>query len=121
MNPSRIDPTLGPIAEIPGIVPFTGELSQQGYRLSMFLVSLRDAGNRAEFAADEDAYMRRTGLDEHERGLVRRRDFVGMLAHGASVYAIGKGSGALGATLIEIGAAARGETVAQFLAGRPSA
>ena len=55
-------------------------------------------------------------LTDHERALVRNRDYAGLLAAGVNIYAIAKSGYVFGATLLDIGAAMRGESVQQFLA-----
>jgi protocatechuate 4,5-dioxygenase alpha subunit len=105
----------GPPADIEGIVRFDGERAQHGYALTKFLVSMRDPAMRAKFAADEEGTMLAAGLSCEERALVARRDYQGMIEHGASIYALGKGSGALGTTLLDMGAQARGMSTRDFV------
>ena len=104
---------------IPGTSVFTGERSQQGYRLNRFAMSLTDPANRQRFLADEADYMRALGLDEQESGMVRRRDWSAMIDHGGSIYLILKIAGTIGQTLLQMGAQMRGETLEQFMATRP--
>ena len=40
------------MSEIPGTTVFTGEPSQQGYRLNRMAMSLTDSANRERFRAD---------------------------------------------------------------------
>jgi len=112
------DSDLGPPADLSGMCRMTPERAQRGYRLGRFLTSMRDPARRAAFVADEEASMAAFGLSEHERSLVRRRDYDGMLDWGVSNVAIGKASPALGTTLVERGAKGRGQTAAEFLAWR---
>ena len=109
---------LGPTAPLRGLCRLTPERAQRGYRLGRFLTSMRDPARRAAFAADPEASMAAFALAEHERELVRRRDFDGMLDYGVSNVAIGKASPALGTTLVERGAKGRRQTAAEFLAER---
>jgi protocatechuate 4,5-dioxygenase alpha subunit len=104
---------------IPGTSVFTGERSQQGYRLNRFAMSLTDPANRARFLADEATYMRAMELDEQEADMVRRRDWPAMIDHGGSIYLILKIAGTIGQTLLQMGAQMRGETLEQFMATRP--
>lgn len=108
----------GPPADIRGIVRYRGEFAQPALRLNRFLVHVSRRENRAAFLADEEGTMARWNLTDTERALVRRRDYAGLLAAGANVYAIAKSGHVFGATLVEIGAAMRGETAQQFLAGK---
>jgi gallate dioxygenase len=109
---------LGPTASLRGLCRLTPARAERGYRLGRFLTGMRDPAVRAAFAADPDASMAAARLTEHERALVCRRDFEGMLEYGVSNVAIGKASPALGTTLVERGAKGRGQTVAEFLAER---
>ena len=90
--------------DIPGTIVFTGEQSRRGYRLNRMAMSLTDAGNRARFVADEAGYMRGLGMDDSEIDLVLRRDWLGMLEHGGSIYLIIKIGGALGIPYQQVGA-----------------
>lgn len=101
------------------ITVFTGERSAAGYRLNKLAASLVEPTNRAAFLADEAAYCRRFGLDEHERRLVADRDWSAMVAAGGNVYVLLKIAATIGSNLLEVGAAMRGETVDAFLATRP--
>ncbi len=94
----------------PSRVVFTGERCRDAYRLNTFLVSMRDHETREAFERDPEATMQKFGLSEKERDLVRRRDFQGMLDHGAVIYAVSKASTAFRTTLLAIGAKMRGET-----------
>jgi gallate dioxygenase len=97
---------------------FTGENSARSYRLNKMAASLTAPDNRAEFQADEDAYMRARGLSDQERDLVARRDWKGMMDYGASIYLVIKIGGSVGHTLPEIGAHTAGLTLAEFQARR---
>lgn len=110
--------TLGPLAPLHGLCPMTTQRAQRGYRLSCFLAGMREPAARAAFAQDGEASMAAFGLSESERELIRRRDYDGMLDYGASNVAIGKASAALGTTLVERGAAGRGQSAAEFIAER---
>lgn len=109
---------LGPTVPLRGLCRMTPQRAQRGYRLNGFLTGMREPARRAAFRADAEASMAAAGLNAQERDLVRRRDYEGMLDYGASVVAIGKASAALGTTLMERGALARGQAVADFIAER---
>lgn len=109
---------LGPTVALRGLCRMTPQRAQRGYRLNCFLTGMRDPVRRAAFRADAEASMAAAGLSAQERDLVSRRDYEGMLDYGASVVAIGKGAPALGTTLMDRGALARGQAVAEFIAER---
>jgi gallate dioxygenase len=112
---------LGPTVEIRGICRYTPERARRGYRLTLFLTSMREPDNRTAFCRDPEAYMASRSLSEHERDMIRRRAYAELLDYGASNVAIGKASHALGTTLVERGAQGRGQTAEQFLAERRAA
>lgn len=101
------DPRLGPPLALRGQVRYTGELAHRGYRLNALICSLVDARKRAEFAADEDAYARAFGLDDHERNLLRQRDLMGMFKHGVNIYAVAKACVSFSGSLAALGAGMR--------------
>ena len=107
--------------EIPGTQIFTGERSQQGYRLNRLSMSLTKKENREAFLADEEAYMERLGLTSAERDLVRRRDWGAILEHGGNIYLTLKVAATVGQNLLQMGAQMRGEDLASFMATRPGA
>ena len=103
---------------INGATVFTGEQSRRGYRLNRMAMTLTNEENRRRFAADEDAYLQRSGLSDDEVELVRRRDWKGMLDAGGSIYLIIKIAGALGISLPEVGAHTSGRTLQEWQASR---
>lgn len=109
---------LGPVAPLRGQIRLTTQRAQRGYRLSVFLTSLRDAPQRAAFAADPEACMAAAGLDEIERDLLRRRDLPAMLEYGAALVALGKALRVFDVSLLAFGAMARGQSAEQFVTER---
>ena len=103
---------------IDGTYVFDWRMSRAGYRLNKLAFSLKDAANRQAFKADEEAYCARFGLTEPERALVRKRDFLGLIRHGANIYMLLKLGAATGNGLYQMGAQQRGETYQEFLATR---
>lgn len=101
-----------------GTYIFDWRMSRKGYRLNKLAYSLKDAANREAFKADEEAYYDRYGLDDGERDLIRQRDFLGMIKHGANIYMLLKLGAATGNGLYQMGAQQRGETYEEFLATR---
>ena len=105
--------------EIPGTHVFTGELSQQGYRLNRLSMTLTRQENREAFLADEEAYMERLGLTGIERDLVRRRDWAAIIENGGNIYLTLKIAATVGQNLLQMGAQMRGEDLNSFMATRP--
>lgn len=107
---------LGPVAPLRGRIPFTSERSARAYRLNQCLSSLREEKFRQLFKTDAEAFMTSFGLSEHERALVRSRDFTALQEYGASLLSLGSALGVMGLTLVEFGAVVRGQTPAEFVA-----
>src|SRR5205085_1939865 len=105
---------------IAGTTVFTGERSRRGYRINKLAMSLTDEKNRETFKADERAYMQRFGLSEQEMELIVKRDWNGLVAVGGSIYLLIKIGGTIGQNLLQMGAQMRGETLDQFMKGRPA-
>jgi protocatechuate 4,5-dioxygenase alpha subunit len=107
--------------DIPGTHVFTGERSQQGYRLNRLSMTLTRKENREAFLADEDGYMESLGLTPGERELVRRRDWAAIIETGGNIYLTLKIAATVGQNLLQMGAQMRGEDLASFMATRPGA
>lgn len=86
-----------------GALVFTSERSAAGYRLNKMARTLVSPVARAAFQADEAGYMAAHGCTESEIGLVRRRDWHGMMQAGGSIYLLLKIGAATGHALPEIG------------------
>jgi len=72
--------------DIPGTLLFNAERSRQGYHLNMFCMSLMKADKRAEFKANEAAYLQKYPMTEAQRDAILRRDWNGMLELGGNIY-----------------------------------
>jgi protocatechuate 4,5-dioxygenase alpha subunit len=105
--------------DIPGTYVFTGERSQQGYRLNRLSMTLTRKENREAFLADEEGYMESLGLSPFERDLVRRRDWGAIIANGGNIYLTLKIAATVGQSLLQMGAQMRGEDLKSFMATRP--
>ena len=101
---------------IPGTTLFDGNQAQKGYALNKMCFSFNDAANRAEFKADEAAYMRKYGLNEQQAQAIRQRDVLGLLAAGGNVYYLAKFAGILGLDVQDLGAAQTGMSKEAFKA-----
>ena len=79
-----------PYKDVPGTTIFDAEMSRQGYHLNQFCMSLMKAENRAEFKADEAAYLRKFPMTEEQRDAVLKRDWNRMIWSGGNVYFLSK-------------------------------
>ncbi|MDH5206703.1 MAG: protocatechuate 3,4-dioxygenase, partial [Hylemonella sp.] len=78
--------------------------------------SFNSADNRNAFKADEEAYMRRFGLNQQQADAIRRRDVLGLIAAGGNVYYLAKFAGILGLDVQDLGALQTGMTKDEFKA-----
>jgi protocatechuate 4,5-dioxygenase, alpha chain len=101
---------------IPGTTPFDGTQARKGYALNKMCYSFNSAENRAEFLRDEEAYMRRFGLNPEQSAAVRSRQVLAMLAAGGNAYYLAKFAGIFGLDMQDIGAQQTGTTKAEFQA-----
>ena len=90
--------------EAPSTFAFTGEICSRSYALNRFAFAFKHPAHRARFAADPEALMTEFGLSEHERDLVRRRDWTGLVAHGGHHFNIIKIAAAVGESHLHVGA-----------------
>lgn len=72
--------------DIPGTYVFDGEHHRKGYALNMMCMTLNDPENRAEFTADEAAYLDKFDLTAEQRAAVLTRDWLEMLRLGGNIY-----------------------------------
>ncbi len=107
--------------KIPGTTPFDGDQARKGYRLNKMCYSFNDAANRAEFLANEDAYMTKYGLNDQQKAAIRARHVLSLIAAGGNAYYLAKFAGIFGLDMQDIGAQQTGMTKAEFQAKLRSA
>jgi protocatechuate 4,5-dioxygenase, alpha chain len=76
--------------DLPGTPVFDGDTSRRGLRMNKLFMSLRDAGNRERFLADETAYCREFGLTAEQEKAVLDRDWQAMIDLGGSIFYVYK-------------------------------
>jgi protocatechuate 4,5-dioxygenase alpha chain len=80
------DDALAQFSDIPGTTLFTTLSSRRAYQLHKFCQSLMKAHNRAQFKADEAAYLEHFPMSPEQRQAVRARDFNRLIALGGNVF-----------------------------------
>jgi protocatechuate 4,5-dioxygenase alpha chain len=85
-TPMSQDDELARFSDIPGTTLFTTLSSRRAYQLHKFCQSLMKAHNRAQFKADEAAYLERFPMSPEQREAVRARDFNRLIALGGNVF-----------------------------------
>ena len=102
--------------DIPGTTVFTGVQTRKGYQLNQLCMSLRDAGNRARFLADEPAYLDEWPLTEAQRRAVLTRDWNLALAEGGNIYFLAKILGTDGTSFPEAASVMTGMSLESYQA-----
>jgi len=100
--------------EIPGTVIFDGREAMKGYALNKMCYSFNGAAAREEFRRDEEAYMKKFGLNDRQKAAVRARNVTQLIEAGGNVYYLAKLAGIFGLNVQDIGAQQTGMTVEAF-------
>jgi protocatechuate 4,5-dioxygenase, alpha chain len=103
-----------PFDDIPGTTLFDAQRSRQGYHLNMFCMSLMKAENRAEFKANEEAYLRKFPMTEQQRQVILKRDWNGMIELGGNIYFTAKLAATDGLSFQQIAAIMTGSTQEEY-------
>ena len=101
---------------IPGTIMLDGPMATKGYPLNKMCYSFNNASARDEFRADEEAYYEKFKLTEDQRDAMRKRDVIGMLEAGGSIYYLAKFAGILGLNVQDVGGLQTGMTTDEFKA-----
>ena len=112
---SALDPAT---LALPLSQPFTLEVSVRNYELNLFLHQMVVPAHRCAFVADEEASLAGSGLSALDQDLIRRRDWTRLIERGAIFFGLEKLAAVLGLPNAAIYASMRGETLAEFQAGR---
>jgi gallate dioxygenase len=110
----RLDEELRGIERLHGTYPFTLERSVQAFRINDYLHRMIDPAHREAFLRDQEASFAAAGLCDEERGLIRRRDWRGMIHYGVIFFMLEKLGAVIGVSNLHIYAAMRGETLEAF-------
>jgi protocatechuate 4,5-dioxygenase alpha chain len=99
---------------IPGTYMFDGKAAMKGYALNKMCYSFNDAGNRAEFLVDQEAYCRKYGLTAAQTKAILEKNVLDMLHNGGNIYYLAKFAGIFHLTVQDVGAQQTGRTVEEF-------
>ncbi len=105
-----------PLPKIPGTTPFDGAQARKGYALNKMCFSFNSAAARAEFVADEEAYMRKFQLTGPQAAAIRARNVLQLIGAGGNAYYLAKFAGIFGLDMQDIGAQQTGMTKDEFKA-----
>ena len=100
--------------DIPGTTLFDMQRSRQGYHLNMFCMSLMKPENRAEFKANEAAYLQKFPMTPAQREAVLKRDWNGMIDLGGNIYFMAKLFSADGLSFQHVAAVMTGSTQEEY-------
>jgi len=100
--------------DIPGTTIFDGKMAMKGYALNKMCYSFNSKVNRDAFAADEEGYMERYGLNEDQKNAVRNRDILAMIAAGGNIYYLAKLAGIFKLSVQDVGGLQTGMTTEEF-------
>ena len=101
-----------------GTYPYTLERSVKALRINRFLHAMTQPAHREAFLRDEEAAFEAAGLNAEERGLLRQRDWRGLIRYGAIFFVLEKLGAVLGLSNLHIYAGMRGQTLVEFQATR---
>lgn len=104
--------------QISGTYVFDIETSNRVLRLNRFFWNMINAAYRADYLADPELAMTTACLTEEEKKLVRQRDWIGLVRHGANFFVLEKFARVVKMSNMQVYALMRGETFEQFLKTR---
>jgi protocatechuate 4,5-dioxygenase, alpha chain len=100
--------------DIPGTTLFDMQRSRQGYHLNMFCMSLMKPENRAEFKANEAAYLQKFPMTQQQREAILKRDWNEMIYLGGNIYFLSKLFSTDGLSFQHVAALMTGSTQEQY-------
>ncbi|MFZ2101174.1 MAG: protocatechuate 4,5-dioxygenase subunit alpha [Oricola sp.] len=100
--------------DIPGTTIFDGKQAMKGYALNKMCYSFNQKVNRDAFAADEEAYMEKYGLNEQQKQAIRDRNILAMIDAGGNIYYLAKLAGIFKLSVQDVGGLQTGRTTEEF-------
>ena len=113
-----MNPQLEGIEAIPGTYPFDLRTSVRTLRINRFFWGLAKPEHRELLLNDPELAFIRAELSEHEKQLVRQRDWIGLIRHGVNFFVLEKFARVARMSNLEVYAAMRGESLEEFLKTR---
>lgn len=110
----HINHQLSGIENIEGTHPFTLAVSLKAYRINKFLHDLVIPEHRRKYLADREALFEEHDLNEEERALLRKNDWLGLIHYGAIFFGLEKLGAVIGISNLHIYAAMAGMTLEEF-------
>ena len=113
-----MNPQLEGVEGVEGTYLFDLRVSNRALKLNRFFWQLIGQSWRDRFIADSEGLMTEAGLDEREKELVRTRDWLGLIRHGANFFVLEKFARVSKVSNLEVYAIMRGESLEAFLKTR---
>jgi len=113
-----MNPQLKGAEGVGGTYIFDLRVSNRALKLNRFFWQMIGKDWRDRFLADGEGLMTEAGLDDREKELIRNRDWLGLIKHGASFFVLEKFARVAKATNMEVYAIMRGESLEEFLETR---
>ncbi|MEO8751772.1 MAG: protocatechuate 3,4-dioxygenase [Casimicrobiaceae bacterium] len=113
-----MNPQLAGIEKLGGTYPFDLATSVRTLRINRFFWMMTQPAHRTRFVEDEAALMDEARLSDTERGMIRARDWIGMIRYGVNFFVLEKFARVLKLSNPHMYASMRGETLETFLATR---
>lgn len=113
-----MNPQTAGLEDITGTYLFDLKTSHRALKLNRFLWNMKNAETRERFTADPEATMTEFGLSDQEKEMVRAKDWIGLVRHGASFFVLEKLARVYNWTNLEVYASMRGETFDEFMKTR---
>lgn len=112
------NPQTAGVETISGTYIFDLRTSNRTIRFNHFFWSFVRPERRDAFLKDEEAAMTTAELSEHEKELVRARDWLGIVQYGVNFFALEKMARVLKKSNLEVYATMRGEDLETFMLTR---
>ncbi|MBV4518387.1 protocatechuate 3,4-dioxygenase [Pseudomonas sp. RW1P2] len=113
MNPQVVG-----MEDIGGTYVFDLRVSNKALKLNRFFWKMIGTEWRARYVQDAESLMTEAGLDEYEKALVRRRDWLGLVQYGANFFVVEKFARVVKMSNMQVYAIMRGESYEDFLKTR---
>jgi hypothetical protein len=113
-----MNPQLEGMDQIAGTYVFDLRTSNRALKLNRFFWNMIRAEYRQRFIDDPEKSLEDAGLNDQEKALIRARDWLGLVQHGANFFVLEKFARVVKKTNMEVYAIMRGESFEEFLATR---
>ncbi|MBB2759419.1 UNVERIFIED_ORG: protocatechuate 4,5-dioxygenase alpha chain [Xanthomonas campestris] len=113
-----MNPQVQGMEQIGGTYLFDLRTSNRALRINRFFWHMIRAPWRDRFLEDSETLMQEAGLTEHEKTLIRARDWLGLVQYGANFFVIEKFARVVRMTNLQVYAIMRGESFEDFMQTR---